>query len=71
MQRNIGHIIKQKEEPLKELEKAYAQWQRLYENGGSDPFWPDGDQSAALDHVLWTLHDRQDAEQDYEQEQTM
>lgn len=31
----------------------------------------DGDQSAALDHVLWTLRDRQDAEQDYELDQTM
>ena len=33
---------KNQENPLEELEKAYAQWQRLYENGGSDPFWPDG-----------------------------
>ena len=31
---------KNQENLLEELEKAYAQWQRLYENGGSDPFWP-------------------------------
>lgn len=33
---------KNQENPLEELGKAYAQWQQLYENGGSDPFWPDG-----------------------------
>lgn len=31
----------------------------------------DGDQSAALDHALWELRDRQDAEQLYEMKQTM
>lgn len=36
-------MAKEKQEgPLAGLEKAYAQWQRLFENGGSDPFWPDG-----------------------------
>lgn len=30
------------EDPLAELEKAYAHWQDLYEHGGSDPTWPDG-----------------------------
>lgn len=25
------------------LEREYGQWDRLYEYGGSDPFWPDGD----------------------------
>ncbi|WP_217958746.1 hypothetical protein [Acutalibacter muris] len=33
---------KKQENPLEELEKSYAQWQQLYEHGGSDPFWPDG-----------------------------
>lgn len=33
---------RQQDDPLKELEKAYAQWQRLYDHGGSDPTWPDG-----------------------------
>lgn len=33
---------KNQENPLVELEKAYDRWQRLYEDGGSDPFWPDG-----------------------------
>lgn len=33
---------KNQDDPLAGLEKAYAHWQRLYENGGSDPFWPDG-----------------------------
>lgn len=33
---------KQTEDPLKELEKAYAHWQALYDYGGSDPTWPDG-----------------------------
>lgn len=31
-----------REDPLGELEKAYAQWQALYNHGGSDPTWPDG-----------------------------
>ena len=31
-----------KENPLEELEKAYAQWESLYKQGGSDPFYPDG-----------------------------
>lgn len=31
----------------------------------------DGDRSAAFDHVLWVLRDRQAAEQEYEMEQTM
>ena len=30
------------EDPLAELEKAYAHWQALYDHGGSDPTWPDG-----------------------------
>ena len=33
---------KKQEGPLAGLENAYAQWQRIYENGSSDPFWPDG-----------------------------
>lgn len=33
---------KNQDDPLAGLEKAYAHWQRLYENGGSDPTWPDG-----------------------------
>lgn len=33
---------KNQEDPLEELEKAYVQWQQLYENGDSDPTWPDG-----------------------------
>ena len=27
---------------LEELKKAYAQWESLYKQGGSDPFYPDG-----------------------------
>lgn len=33
---------KTRENPLAELEKAYTRWQDIYENGGSDPFYPDG-----------------------------
>ena len=25
-----------------ELEKEYAQWDEVFTNGGSDPFWTDG-----------------------------
>lgn len=30
------------ENPLEGLERAYARWQDIYENGGSDPFYADG-----------------------------
>ncbi len=33
---------KNSEDPLEELEKAYARWQYLYDHGGQDPSWPDG-----------------------------
>lgn len=45
---------KNQENPLEELEKAYAQWQRLYENGGSDPFWPDGvNLNLVRNHIIY------------------
>ena len=45
---------KNQENPLVELEKAYAQWQRLYENGGSDPFWPDGcNLNLVRNHIIY------------------
>lgn len=45
---------KNQENPLEELEKAYAQWQRLYENGGSDPFWSDGvNLNLVRNHIIY------------------
>ena len=39
-----------------ELEKEYAQWDEVFTNGGSDPFWTDG---VGLDlirnHILYYL----------------
>jgi len=29
-------------DPAAELEKAFARWDDIYENGCNDPFWPDG-----------------------------
>lgn len=33
---------KQKENPAEQLIERFARWDFLYENGGSDPCWPDG-----------------------------
>lgn len=47
-------MSRKQEDPLAELEKAYAQWQRLYENGGSDPFWPDGvNLNLVRNHIIY------------------
>ena len=43
-----------KENPLEELEKAYAQWESLYQQGGSDPFYPDGvNLNLVRNHILY------------------
>lgn len=43
-----------KENPLEELEKAYAQWESLYKQGGSDPFYPDGvNLNLVRNHILY------------------
>ncbi len=36
------HDMSQKEDPVKELEKAHRHWEDIYENGCFDPSWPDG-----------------------------
>ncbi len=42
------------EELYAELEQAYEHWQYLYENGGSDPFWPDGvNLNLVRNHILY------------------
>ena len=39
---------------LEELEKAYAQWESLYKQGGSDPFYPDGvNLNLVRNHILY------------------
>ena len=43
-----------KENPLEELEKAYAQWESLYLQGGSDPFYADGvNLNLVRNHILY------------------
>ena len=43
-----------KENPLEELEKAYAQWESLYKQGGSDPFYPDGvNLNLVRNHIIY------------------
>ena len=43
-----------KENPLEELKKAYAQWESLYKQGGSDPFYPDGvNLNLVRNHILY------------------
>lgn len=45
---------KSQDDPLEELEKAYAHWQQLYENGGSDPHWPDGvNLNLVRNHIIY------------------
>lgn len=34
--------MSQKEDPVKELEKAHRHWEDIYENSCFDPSWPDG-----------------------------
>ena len=37
-----------------ELEKSYAEWDYLYEHGGSDPFWSDGTNLSLLKaHIIY------------------
>lgn len=39
---------------LEELEKAYAQWESLYKQGGSDPFYPDGvNLNLVRNHIIY------------------
>lgn len=36
-----------------ECEKSFQQWQYLYDNGGQDPFWPDGvNLNLVRNHIL-------------------
>ena len=43
-----------KENPLEGREKAYAQWESLYKQGGSDPFYPDGvNLNLVRNHILY------------------
>ena len=43
-----------KENPLEELKKAYAQWESLYKQGGSDPFYADGvNLNLVRNHILY------------------
>ena len=43
-----------KETPLEKLEKVYAQWEILYKQGGSDPFYPDGvNLNLVRNHILY------------------
>lgn len=45
---------KNQEDPLAGLEKACAHWQWLYENGGSDPTWPDGvNLNLVRNHIIY------------------
>ena len=37
-----------------ELDKSYAEWERLLKEGGSDPFWPDGvNMNLVRNHIIW------------------
>ena len=39
---------------LEELKKVYAQWESLYKQGGSDPFYPDGvNLNLVRNHILY------------------
>ena len=39
---------------MEELKKAYAQWESLYKQGGSDPFYPDGvNLNLVRNHILY------------------
>ena len=39
---------------LEELKKAYAQWESLYKQGGSDPFYADGvNLNLVRNHILY------------------
>ena len=45
---------RKQENPLEELERAYAHWQALYDHGGSDPTWPDGvNLNLVRNHILY------------------
>ncbi len=45
---------KNQENPLVELRKAYGHWQQLYEQGGSDPTWPDGaNLNLVRNHIIY------------------
>lgn len=39
---------------IKELEQSYDRWNEIYQNGGSDPFWPDGvNLNLVHNHILY------------------
>lgn len=48
---------KNQENPLEGLERAYAHWQDLYENGGLDPFHADGENlNLVRNHIIYYKH---------------
>ena len=47
-------VKRTQEDPLAEMEKAYAHWQALYDHGGSDPAWPDGiNLNLVRNHIIY------------------
>lgn len=47
----------QKEDNEKELLACYDQWNKLYQHGGSDPFWADGcNLNLVRNHIMWYKH---------------
>ena len=45
---------KQQTDPATELEKAFARWDDIYENGCNDPFWPDGmNLNLVRNHIIY------------------
>lgn len=40
-----------------EIRKCFARWEDIKENGGSDPFWPDGTGlELTRGHIIWFKH---------------
>lgn len=54
-----------------QLRDSYVRWNALKEEGGSDPFWPDGtNMNLVRNHILWTRKQCEEflSEEDYPEE---
>ena len=58
--------MSRKEQLAKSIGKSHAHWIRLRENGGNDPFWPDGvNLNLLMNHIIY---DRRLCEEELQEE---
>lgn len=56
----------------RELTASFSCWETLYQNGGSDPFWPDGvNLNLVRNHIIYYKHQMEDLLKENEESLTL